>query len=78
MSKPTETLTEAIAVANATDPGLEKKRFSIFLWMAERGVVVFTVLLILAAAIFIDGFATLPNLTDVFYRALRSGSSRWG
>ncbi|MBX9472623.1 ABC transporter permease [Microcella sp.] len=73
MSRETETLTETIAVANSTEAGIEKKRFSLLLWMADRGVIVFTVLLILAAVIFIDGFATLPNLTDVFYRAAPIG-----
>lgn len=73
MTKTTETLTEAIAVGSTPETGLEKKRFSIFLWMAERGVVVFTILLIIVAAIFIDGFASLPNLTDVFYRAAPIG-----
>lgn len=73
MTKTTETLTEAIAVGSSPETGLEKKRFSLFLWMAERGVVVFTILLIIVAAIFIDGFASLPNLTDVFYRAAPIG-----
>jgi ribose transport system permease protein len=73
MNRETETLTETIAVASGSETGVEKKRFSLLLWMAERGVIVFTVLLILAAVIFIDGFATLPNLTDVFYRAAPIG-----
>jgi ribose transport system permease protein len=73
MSRETETLTETIAVASGPDAGIETKRFSLLLWMADRGVIVFTVLLILAAVIFIDGFATLPNLTDVFYRAAPIG-----
>ena len=73
MSREPETLTETIAVASRPEAGLEKKRFSLLLWMADRGVIVFTVLLILAAVIFIDGFATLPNLTDVFYRAAPIG-----
>ncbi len=73
MSRESETLTETIAVASRPEAGIEKKRFSLLLWMADRGVIVFTVLLILAAVIFIDGFATLPNLTDVFYRAAPIG-----
>lgn len=73
MNRESETLTETIAVASGGEAGIEKKRFSLLLWMAERGVIVFTVLLILAAVIFIDGFATLPNLTDVFYRAAPIG-----
>ncbi|MFN3708749.1 ABC transporter permease [Microcella sp.] len=72
MSK--ETLTESIAVGK-TPPaaGLESRRASILNWFAERGVIVFTVVLILAAVLFVDGFATLPNLTDVFYRAAPIG-----
>ena len=73
MNRESETLTETIAVANSPEAGIEKKRFSLLLWMADRGVIVFTVLLILAAVIFVDGFATLPNLTDVFYRAAPIG-----
>lgn len=73
MSRESETLTETTAVASGGEQGIEKKRFSLLLWMADRGVIVFTILLILAAVIFIDGFATLPNLTDVFYRAAPIG-----
>lgn len=73
MSK--ETLTESIAVGNAPAPeaGLASRRASILNWFAERGVIVFTIVLILAAVLFVDGFATLPNLTDVFYRAAPIG-----
>jgi ribose transport system permease protein len=70
-----ETLTESIAVGNSgtPEPGLERRRTSILNWFAERGVIVFTVVLILAAVLFVDGFATLPNITDVFYRAAPIG-----
>jgi len=73
MSK--ETLTESIAVGKtpAAEAGLESRRASILNWFAERGVIVFTVVLIIAAVLFVDGFATLPNLTDVFYRAAPIG-----
>lgn len=73
MSK--ETLTESIAVGKTppAEAGLESRRASILNWFAERGVIVFTVVLILAAVLFVDGFATLPNLTDVFYRAAPIG-----
>lgn len=70
-----ESLTESIAVATTEPPdaGLNRRRSSILQWLAERGVVVFTVLLILFAVVFVNGFATLPNITDVFYRAAPIG-----
>lgn len=68
-----ESLTEAIAVAGSGGGGIEKKKFSPLLWIAENGVIVFTVALILFAVIFVNGFASLPNITDVFYRAAPIG-----
>lgn len=70
-----ESLTESIAVAHgdAPEPGLERRRASVLEWVAERGVIVFTLALILGALVFVDGFATLPNITDVFYRAAPIG-----
>jgi ribose transport system permease protein len=70
-----ESLTESIAVSRTTAPdaGLVRRRTTALQWFAERGVVVFTVALILAAVVFVDGFATLPNITDVFYRAAPIG-----
>ena len=69
-----ESLTEAIAVAGSpASGGIEKKKFSPLLWIAENGVIVFTIALILFAVIFVNGFASLPNITDVFYRAAPIG-----
>jgi ribose transport system permease protein len=45
----------------------------ILLWSAERGIVVFTLLLILASVVFVDGFASAVNITDVFHRAAPIG-----
>ncbi len=42
-------------------------------WLSQRGIFVFTILLIVFAAIFIDGFASLVNITDVFNRAAPIG-----
>jgi ribose transport system permease protein len=65
----------AVAVAEHIDaqPGIEKRAFNLLEWMADRGIFVFTALLVLAAAIFIDGFASLANITDVFNRAAPIG-----
>ncbi len=70
-----ESLTEVIAIAEGAthDPGIEKKRFNFLVWVSERGIVVFTIVLILFAVIFVNGFASLPNITDVFYRAAPIG-----
>jgi len=59
----------------ATDdaPGVEEQETSLLQWMAERGIIVFTAVLIVGAAIFVDGFASLVNITDVFNRAAPIG-----
>jgi ribose transport system permease protein len=41
--------------------------------MAENGIFIFTALLIVGSAIFVDGFASLANITDVFHRAAPIG-----
>jgi ribose transport system permease protein len=70
-----ETLTEVIAVAesDATEPSLRKNQTSVLEWVAENGIFVFTVLLIVASVVFVDGFASLVNITDVFHRAAPIG-----
>ncbi|MFO7961767.1 MAG: ABC transporter permease [Nitriliruptoraceae bacterium] len=52
---------------------LEQQAFKLSTWMAQQGIIIFTVGLILFAAFFIDGFASLPNITDVFNRAAPIG-----
>ncbi len=75
MSGPTHT--ELIKVAPEPAATLVRK-FSLLQWLAERGVVVFTILIILFAAVFIDGFASFANITDVFYRAAPIGIAALG
>ena len=70
MTQPT--YTEIITV-DPTEPDDPKPKFEFLPWIAERGVVVVTILLIVAAAVFIDGFASLATITDVFYRAAPIG-----
>ena len=42
-------------------------------WVANNGIFIFTALLIVGSAFFVDGFASLPNITDVFHRAAPIG-----
>ena len=67
-----ETLTEVIAVAE-TESAVTKSKMSPLEWFAENGIFVFTALLILASVVFVDGFASLVNITDVFHRAAPIG-----
>ena len=67
-----ETLTEVITVAQGDEETGPKTR-SVLPWVAENGIFVFTALLILGAAVFVDGFASLVNITDVFHRAAPIG-----
>jgi len=69
---PKETLTEAIAVAESEQSQASTKA-SPLEWVAENGIFVFTALLILASVVFVDGFASLVNITDVFHRAAPIG-----
>lgn len=52
---------------------LESRRVGALEWMADRGIVVVSVVLVVFAAIFVDGFATIDNITDVFNRAAPIG-----
>lgn len=69
------TQTEAVAAASLGSPDIEAvpRRKAVLLWLSERGVIIFTILLIVFAAVFIDGFASFANITDVFYRAAPIG-----
>ncbi len=53
--------------------GVEQQDFNVLVWMSEQGVFVFTALLLVFAGIFIDGFASVDNITDVFNRAAPIG-----
>lgn len=55
------------------EQGVEQRAFKLSAWLAEQGVFLFTAALVLFALVFIDGFASLPNLTDVFNRAAPIG-----
>src|SRR5690606_26250824 len=69
----TSQLTHTEVVKSATAAGPGRPRLNPLLWVSEHGVIVFTILLILFAALFVDGFASLANITDVFYRAAPIG-----
>jgi ribose transport system permease protein len=69
-----EITTEAAEEAEApVEAGVETQSFSALEWLSERGIFVFSALLVLGAAIFVDGFASLDNITDVFNRAAPIG-----
>ncbi len=55
------------------EAGVEQQEFNVLVWMSEQGVFVFTALLLVFAGIFIDGFASVDNITDVFNRAAPIG-----
>lgn len=71
-------LTESPAVAAPTaaaqaEPDGPSTAAKALLWAAERGIVVFTAVLILASLLFVDGFASAVNIADVFHRAAPIG-----
>jgi ribose transport system permease protein len=67
-------LDEPPAVAEpVAQADVEQAEFNLLQWSAERGIFVFTALLVLLAAVFVDGFASLANITDVFNRAAPIG-----
>lgn len=63
---------ETVDAAAALD-GVEARAFNLLDWVSQRGIFVFSAALVLFAAIFIDGFASLANITDVFNRAAPIG-----
>lgn len=66
--------TEGDAVTALEGPGAgAEDGFRLLPWMADRGIVLFTVVLVLFAAVFVDGFASLANITDVFNRSAPIG-----
>lgn len=75
MSIPTHT--ELIRTETEPKVALERN-FNLLQWLAERGVVVVTIVLIVLAALFVDGFASFANITDVFYRAAPIGIAALG
>ena len=51
----------------------ERQAARILTWTSENGIFIFTAVLIIFALIFVDGFASLINITDVFHRAAPIG-----
>lgn len=70
-----ETLVRATEVAApaAADAAVQDRRTTPLEWLADRGIIAFTALLVILAAAFVDGFASLNNITDVFNRAAPIG-----
>jgi ribose transport system permease protein len=65
------TYTEVVKTTKAETDG--QPPFNLLTWVSQQGVIVFTILLIIFAVLFIDGFASFANITDVFYRAAPIG-----
>ena len=72
MSK-NEPITQINAMAQAPEEEPKKQSGRGIEWFAENGIFVFTAVLIVAAAVFVNGFASLQNITDVFHRAAPIG-----
>ena len=72
MSK-NEPITQINAMAQAPEEQPKKKSGRGIEWFAENGIFVFTAVLIVFAAVFVNGFASLQNITDVFHRAAPIG-----
>jgi ribose transport system permease protein len=67
---PTTTATDTAPAQGGTAGSLSAR---VLLWLSSRGVFLFTAALVVFAAVFVDGFASFANLTDVFYRAAPIG-----
>ena len=69
-----ETFTEAMIVAkDPQDSKTTKPKTSFIGFVADKGIFFFTGILVLTAVLFVDGFASLQNVTDVFHRAAPIG-----
>ena len=69
-----ETFTESMTVAkDPQDSKVAKPKTSFIGFIADKGIFVFTGILVLTAVLFVDGFASLQNVTDVFHRAAPIG-----
>ena len=66
-------ITQINAMAQATEEPPKRKKGLSIEWFAENGIFIFTALLIVFAAVFVNGFASLQNITDVFHRAAPIG-----
>lgn len=72
MSGSTPTATTAAETAPSPETTTDR-RAAVLVWLSQRGVFLFTAALVLFAALFVNGFASFVNLTDVFYRAAPIG-----
>ena len=63
----------APSAAEATTQSESSRLAGILTWMSQNGIFIFTAVLILFALIFVDGFGSLMNITDVFHRAAPIG-----
>lgn len=70
-----ETLKDPVVTADERGPAadLKVRNTRVLEWVSEQGIFIVTALLILGAALFVDGFASLANITDVFNRATPIG-----
>jgi len=73
MTKETSTRAIKLPPPAEIEQELEETAFKLSTWMAHQGIFIFTAGLIVFAAVFVDGFASLPNITDVFNRAAPIG-----
>ena len=64
----------APSAAEATTQSESSRLAGILTWMSQNGIFIFTAILILFALIFVDGFGSLMNITDVFHRARAVGA----
>ncbi|NKB90957.1 MAG: ABC transporter permease [Candidatus Nanopelagicales bacterium] len=63
----------APSTAEAPTQSESSRLAGILTWMSQNGIFIFTAVLILFALIFVDGFGSLMNITDVFHRAAPIG-----
>lgn len=73
MSKQAPSQTGAQSEAPAPQQDASARSAMVLQWIAERGIVVFTVVLIAYGVFFVEDFATVVNITDVFHRAAPIG-----
>lgn len=73
MSNTTTSPTKPVELALHEGPEAPAPAARAIAWAAERGIVVFTIVLVAASALFVDGFASATNFSDVFHRAAPIG-----
>lgn len=68
-----QTLTEQITLSQAATDEEVSKKPGLGLWLTQNGVFLFLLLLIVFAAVSINGFASLDNITNILNRAVPLG-----